>query len=149
MSALVRKEIRLLWPSWVAALLMAFSIWLVPKNQNSASDLERMLVVIPFIACPLMLVIMTLSSFGREITSNTFSSLLAQPVPRARIWWTKTLLLAAAVGIVWTVWWFSFLQGWDFQYLFLRCIREVSGLSCSFGKWQRPFGLRCCCQLRS
>jgi ABC-type transport system involved in multi-copper enzyme maturation permease subunit len=106
---------RLLWPSWAAALLMAFSMWLVPRDQSNASDLVRMLVVIPFLVCPAMLVTMTLSSFGREITSNTFSNLLAQPIPRARIWWTKTLLLAAAVGIVWTVWWFSFLQSRDFR----------------------------------
>ncbi len=125
MSALVRKEMRLLWPSWAAAFLMAFSVWLIPKDQSAASNFERMLVVIPFLVCPAMLVAMTLSSFGREITSNTFSNLLAQPVPRARIWWTKTLLLAAAVGIVWAVWWFSLLQNFNFQRTPQEGIRNV------------------------
>ena len=41
---------------------------------------------------------MTLGSFGRELSAGTFSFLLAQPVSRSRVWWTKTLLLAAAAG---------------------------------------------------
>jgi ABC-type transport system involved in multi-copper enzyme maturation permease subunit len=117
---------RLLWPSWVAAFLMAFSIWLVPNDQSAASNnFANMLIVIPFLACPAMLVTMTLSSFGREISSNTFSNLLAQPIPRARIWWTKTLLLAAAVGIVWAVWWFCLLQNHNFRRVPAEGIRSV------------------------
>ena len=52
-----------------------------------------------------MAVMLALNSFGAEISSGTFSNLLAQPVPRQKIWETKILLLAATlliVGIFWS-----------------------------------------------
>src|SRR5579859_2795212 len=54
-----------------------------------------------------MLILTVLSSFGREISSATFSTLLAQPVSRTRIWWIKTLLLFCAVMLVWFAWCYS------------------------------------------
>jgi ABC-type transport system involved in multi-copper enzyme maturation permease subunit len=106
MNPLVKKEIRLLLPSFLISLLLALSIWLLPEDldSKSVSVLARSLIVFPFLFCPVMLVMMILGSFGREFSSGTFSMLLAQPVPRARIWWTKTLPLAVMVVLVWFVW---------------------------------------------
>jgi len=111
MNALVKKEIRLLLPSFLASLLMALTIWLVPENRGEMSGfvffLGQSLIIFPFLFCPVMLTMMTLGAFGREFSLATFSMLLSQPIPRARIWWAKTLLLAGAVLLVWFVWCYS------------------------------------------
>lgn len=108
MSPLLKKEIRLLLPNFLAGLLMALAFWLVPKNNGgSMSAIAQSLAIFPILFCPVMLVMMTLGAFGREFSLGTFSMLLAQPIPRARIWWTKTLLLAGAVLLFWFVWCYS------------------------------------------
>ena len=107
MNALIRKEVRLLLPSFVIGLVLAFSIWLIPDEPGAAPSLRASLISLAFMVSPAMLVLMTLSSFGRELSAGTFPFLLAQPVSRSRVWWTKTLLLAAAAGLIWAVWWFS------------------------------------------
>ena len=100
MNAYLRKEIRLLLPSFVAALVLSFSIWLVPLDNGSNSNWRPVLFIFPFLLCPAMLVMMAVASFGREISSGTFANLLEQPISRPRIWATKTALLAGAIGIV-------------------------------------------------
>lgn len=107
MSPLVKKEIRLLLPGWVTSLALALSIWLLPEHLESRPGVVNSLFVFPFLLCPLMLIMTVLGSFGREFHSGTFSLLLAQPVSRARVWWTKTLLQAFAVLAVWFVWCYS------------------------------------------
>ncbi|TAK97192.1 MAG: ABC transporter permease [Verrucomicrobia bacterium] len=109
MSPYLRKEIRLLLPSFGVALALAFCVWLIPDDQRSHSGLRMLLAVLPIIFCPALGVMMALDSFGREIGGNTFSNLLAQPVPRAQVWWTKVALLAATLLAVFGVWWLSFL----------------------------------------
>jgi ABC-type transport system involved in multi-copper enzyme maturation permease subunit len=105
MSVLLRKEIRLLLPSFVIALPLALSIWLVPAhNTGPFSSIIESLNLLPFLFCPAMVIMLALDSFGREISSGTFSHLLAQPVSRAHLWLTKTLLLALALAILLTVW---------------------------------------------
>lgn len=42
-------------------------------------------------------VLLGITSFGSEFNQGTFSVLLAQPIPRARIWWTKTITLGVAL----------------------------------------------------
>ena len=106
MNALVKKEIRQLLPSFLLGLLLAFSVWLIPAN--SVTFLDAGLGAFSFLCCPAMLVMMMLDSFGHELSARTFSLLLSQPVPRTRVWWTKTLLLAAAALLIWLVWCFSF-----------------------------------------
>jgi ABC-type transport system involved in multi-copper enzyme maturation permease subunit len=106
MNALVKKEIRQLLPNFLLGMLLAFSVWLIPAK--SITDAHLGLNVLPFICCPLVLVMMMLDSFGHEMSAGTFSLLLSQPVPRTRVWWTKTLLLAAAALFIWLVWCISY-----------------------------------------
>src|SRR5258708_19616839 len=51
---------------------------------------------------------LALCSFGREFGMNTFPLLLAQPLTRARIWCTKTSILAGTIATVWIM----FLLSW-------------------------------------
>ena len=102
MNALVKKEIRLLWPSFLLGLALAFSVWLIPPK--SVTGIREGLVALPFLCCPVVLVMMMLDSFGHELSAGTFSLLLAQPVPRLRIWRIKTLLLGVAGLLIWLVW---------------------------------------------
>jgi len=108
MNPLVKKEIRLLLPSFLASLLLALTIWLVPGDFDSRSFFVQILIIFPFLFCPVTVVMMTLGAFGREFSSGTFSMLMAQPVPRHRIWFAKTLPLAVMVTLVWFVWCISY-----------------------------------------
>jgi ABC-type transport system involved in multi-copper enzyme maturation permease subunit len=107
MNALVKKEIRLLLPSFGLALALALSIWLIPTE--STPGLGGWLMIPPLLLCPAVVVLMALDSFGREFGANTFAQLLAQPVSRASVWRTKTALLALGLLVVFGVWWLSLL----------------------------------------
>lgn len=107
MNALVRKEVRLLLPSFAIGLVAVLAIWLIPNRPDQAMDFKASLGILAFLVSPGLLVLMTMASFGRELSGGTFSFLLSQPVPRSRVWWTKALLLAAAAGILWMAWWLA------------------------------------------
>jgi len=97
MNPLVKKEIRLLLPSWMVAMLLALV-------QAIARPYDF------YVACLLFfgLTIMALTTIGRESSLNTFSLLLAQPAERLRIWQTKITVLAVAFLIVFGVWLLAF-----------------------------------------
>ena len=97
MNALVKKEIRLLLPSWMVAMLLAL-VQAIIRPYNF------------YAACLLFfgLTIMALTTIGRESSLNTFSLLLAQPAERLRIWQTKITVLAVAFLIVFGVWLMAF-----------------------------------------
>ena len=109
MNPLVKKEIRLLLPGFLISLLLALSIWLVPKDLDSLFGFAKILDIFFFLSYPAMLAMMTLGAFGREFSSGTFSMLLAQPVPRARIWSAKVLPLAVIFGVFVCLWIFAWL----------------------------------------
>jgi hypothetical protein len=92
MNALLRKEVRLLGPMWLAALVLAVVPVCVIHNPANVGGWG--LFVMLFWIGTLLLGV---SSFGREISAATFSQLLAQPIARERLWGIKTLLLAAAI----------------------------------------------------
>jgi len=97
MNPLVKKEIRLLLPSFlVAALLAMVQAVMQPYDFYVASLL--------FFG----LTIMALTSIGRETSLNTFSAMLAQPAERIRIWQTKLSVLVVAFVIVFIVWLVAF-----------------------------------------
>jgi hypothetical protein len=93
MNALVKKEIRLLLPSWIAAVLLAIV-------QAITRPYDFYVASLLFFG----LTIMALTTIGREASLNTFSSLLAQPVERIRIWQVKLSVLAGAFLSVFVVW---------------------------------------------
>jgi ABC-type transport system involved in multi-copper enzyme maturation permease subunit len=104
MNALVRKEVRLLLPSSVVgALLIAAPAVL------TLADAGRGLVVSLSMVSLATPVLAALSSFGREFDAGTFSSVLALPIPRSRIWWTKVRVLGVALLCLFCAWWISFL----------------------------------------
>jgi ABC-type Na+ efflux pump permease subunit len=101
MSPLVKKEIRLLLPSFLIGVALSFGNLFLKDYQFG---FNAFVAVISFFSCSTIAVFIALNSFGAEISSGTFSMLLAQPISRHRIWRTKTLLLAAALligGFLW------------------------------------------------
>ena len=106
MNPFLKKEIRLLLPCCLISLLLTFANWLVPPNPSGYW--EMFLSGFPFLLCPVMVVMLALDSFGMEISSGIFTSLLAQPVPRQQIWRMKSMLLLAAIVIILLAWWYSF-----------------------------------------
>ena len=97
MNALVKKEIRLLLPSWMVAMLLAL-VQAITRPYDF------------YVACLLFfgLTIMALTTIGRETSLNTFSLLLAQPAERLRIWQTKISVLAVAFLTVFGLWLVAF-----------------------------------------
>ncbi|HWI58777.1 MAG TPA: hypothetical protein VNZ22_16245, partial [Bacillota bacterium] len=99
MKTLLVKEIRLLLPAYGAALLLAtVPVWLLPTTYGSTIPAPA------FYAFCFGAVMLALSSFGREFSLKTFPLILAQPLERRRIWWTKVALLGAAMATVLTAW---------------------------------------------
>src|ERR1700693_1045101 len=89
MNAFIRKELRLILPAWVIAMLAALSPWLRP----GAPDMQMLIA-------GLGIVPLALASFGKEINLGTVVSLLAQPDRRQRIWRVKTTLTLLAMLLV-------------------------------------------------
>ena len=102
MNALVKKEIRLVLPSFIFAGVLA----LASLFGQSTPD-NWLTGVADFMGgafCPAMVVMLALTSFGGELSAGTFSMLLAQPIPRQRIWRIKVWLLSLAVAVIWLLW---------------------------------------------
>jgi ABC-type transport system involved in multi-copper enzyme maturation permease subunit len=107
MSALVKKEIRLLLPSFLIGCVLTLANWfLFWKNLllENTGAISNMLSLIPLVVCPAVAVMIALDSFGGEVSSGTFAMLLAQPVSRLKIWQTKISLLAGALLVVGVLW---------------------------------------------
>ncbi|HET7626710.1 MAG TPA: hypothetical protein VFM25_15755, partial [Verrucomicrobiae bacterium] len=96
MNALIRKEIRLVFPAWLTALLLAIvPVWIAwPIGQMYFVRGPGVLVYAPF---GIGVLLLGLASFGQELSSGTFSILLAQPISRRRLWMIKTTILAVAL----------------------------------------------------
>jgi alpha-tubulin suppressor-like RCC1 family protein len=96
MSALVRKEIRLLLPAWIAAVLLIVAP--IPLGEMlgqgfASSTMIGLTVYAVAIGC----LIIGLAGFGREMSSHTFSLLLAQPRARREFWRAKVLVLLVSL----------------------------------------------------
>lgn len=115
MNALVKKEIRLLFPSWTVAMLLALVQGITRPYDFYAASLV-------FFG----LTLMALTTIGREASLNTFSSLVALPAERIRIWTTKLSVLATAFLIVFLVWLAAF------SLAILRSNLDVSGRQDSY-----------------
>jgi ABC-type transport system involved in multi-copper enzyme maturation permease subunit len=102
MNALVKKEIRLLLPSFLIGVALAFANGFLKDDDQFGSN--TLIAIVSLVACAGVAVFTALNSFGAEISAGTFSMLLAQPVSRQRIWRTKAWLLAAALFIGGFIW---------------------------------------------
>ncbi len=93
MNALVKKEIRLLLPGFLAVLLLeTVQPWFWQVQDVS-------LYVLPVFFF-FGIIILAVDSFGREFSLGTFQSMLSQPIERREIWRAKIkILLLAAVLI--------------------------------------------------
>jgi hypothetical protein len=101
MNAFVKKEIRLLLPSFLAVLALAtLAPWFSLKDPD-----------VSFAWTPIIIffgvVLLGMDSFGREFSLGTFSSLMAQPIERRQIWRTKIAILFSATALIFTSYFIS------------------------------------------
>lgn len=96
MNAFQRKEIRLLLPGWVTAMLLGVLLPLLSGflDWNPGARLSLMAWGGAIGCCML-----GLAGFGREVTARTFTLLLSQPRARREIWRTKMTILGGALGL--------------------------------------------------
>jgi len=94
MSALLKKEFRLLLPAWIAAMLLPIASFpigqLINLNVDETNDL---MVACAALGC----LVLGLAGFGREFESRTFPLLLVQPRERKQFWRTKVFALLVAL----------------------------------------------------
>jgi hypothetical protein len=89
MNALVRKEIRILLPVWAGVMVLLLgAICLTPGDALPHFSVGALAVGA---------ILLGLWPFGQECGLGTFSHLLAQPVPRVRIWRVKMGVLGVAM----------------------------------------------------
>ena len=93
MNALVRKEVRLAWPAWAFALVLAVA-------PAGFGDTGAFLLAGAVIAVTLVAVV----PLGRELNHGTLALLLVQPTERARIWRVKALLAFAVMSVMCALW---------------------------------------------
>ncbi len=141
MNAFLKKEIRLLLPSWILGLGATFLVFFYQNDPNYHSGFRMLVNAAPMFLIPAMVLMMALDSFGRELSAATFSNLLTQPISRRRIWRTKTFLLAAAILIIWLTLWCALLgnknivfKPEEFRYVFLTTVLFAVSLG-SGGLW--------------
>ena len=103
MNPLVKKEIRLLLPSFAICCALAVANLFINFDSNG-SVVGWWWYMLAFAFCGGAAVMMALNSFGAEISSGTFSHLLAQPISRQKIWETKIVVLAVSLAVVGMVW---------------------------------------------
>ncbi len=107
MNAFFKKEIRLLLPNFLIGCVLTFSLWLLRFNDHrDFANFMNWLIL--FIVSPALAVMVSLDSFGIEVSSGTFAGLLAQPISRLKIWQTKIGLLAVAILVLTFLWSFNF-----------------------------------------
>ena len=91
MNPLLKKEIRLLLPSWIVALSLAVvPMWLV-KNFDSFGG-SGFFVLLAWLG----MIALSLESFGREFSPGVFSLFISQPEERKHLWRVKVAVLAVA-----------------------------------------------------
>lgn len=101
MSALARKELRLLAPAWIVALVLTIPPALLTDEWFFRST------AIPHLAFWLSALLLGMTTFGREFGNRCFSLLLTQPQSRERLWSAKIVPLTAACGSLLVLWvWF-------------------------------------------
>ncbi len=97
MNALIRKEIRLILPAWIMAMVLAtLPVWIVWPGPGFL--LFQNLGLMVFAPFALGVLLLSITPFGQELNLGTFSVLLSQPVSRSRLWMVKTIVLAVALG---------------------------------------------------
>jgi hypothetical protein len=98
MKTLIKKEIRLLMPAWVTAMLLAvISPWIFPASYAGQQPLNPLFHFL----FPLGALFLGITSFGMEFNSGTFTIPLSQPMDRRLIWKIKTTTLFIAFLAVW------------------------------------------------
>ena len=106
MATLIKKEIRLLLPAWIVAMLLAIlpgvlQVALVVGFQPGWGFYEGPDCFFILLIFAVGVLLLGINSFGQELSSGTFSSLLSQPAERRRIWLVKIAILAIAFLSVW------------------------------------------------
>lgn len=96
MNALVRKEIRLLLPAWITAMLLVLSPLMLGRliDDNEPAGVTNMLTMF---GVAIGSVVLGLAGMGRELASRTFSLVLTQPRPRQEFWRAKLGILALSL----------------------------------------------------
>jgi len=94
MNPLLKKEIRLLLPAWLAVVVIET---LVPWFGH---DADWNFCALTPVALFFGILLLAVGSFGREFSLGTFASLMVQPMDRRQVWHTKITLLLVAAGLV-------------------------------------------------
>jgi ABC-type transport system involved in multi-copper enzyme maturation permease subunit len=101
MNPFIKKEIRLVLPSWIAVLALAILVpwfsWQDPDTSFAWAPVFLFLGVM----------LLAVDSFGREFSLGTFSGLMAQPIERRKIWQTKISILFSAALLIFAVYFIS------------------------------------------
>jgi ABC-type transport system involved in multi-copper enzyme maturation permease subunit len=95
MNALLKKEIRLLLPSWIAALSLAILPVQIIKNPAIVGG-EGFFVLLTWLGA----IVLSLESFGHEFSPGVFSLFMSQPEERKHLWRVKVTALALATASV-------------------------------------------------
>jgi len=89
MNPRIERDVRLVLPAWLLALVLVTVAAMVPRDFG-----QGWVITIVIFAW----LIITASMFGAEFAHGTMPQLLAQPIDRRRIWREKMIVLAIALA---------------------------------------------------
>jgi ABC-type transport system involved in cytochrome c biogenesis permease component len=97
----IKKDLRILYPEWITALLLASTplalILIGAGIWDNPSELHR-LQPFSIIALALGCIWLATAAFGKENTFGTFESMLSFPITRRQIWRKKCVAAATTIG---------------------------------------------------
>jgi ABC-type transport system involved in multi-copper enzyme maturation permease subunit len=127
MNPLIKKEMRVLDSAFLIGCALGL-ISLLPGKMwgQEFTEFAGLRSTIIFLCCPIITIMVALNSFGAEVSTGTFTLLLAQPVSRLKIWQTKIVMLALALLVLWGVWAFDMYIHYAYT-LNLRELQELLG----------------------
>lgn len=118
MSPQLVKEVRLLFPAWLAAVVLvalpfgwvsSMTGWGQGRFGSSYLEIgDDFGLLAKGAVFVLGILLLAVSVFGREIAGGTWQLFLTQPVSRAAIWNRKLAVFGFATALVWLVFWLSF-----------------------------------------
>ncbi len=108
MSPQVKKEIRLLLPAWVLAMVLAiihalFFSAIGPGSRTVDISGQAPVLILGQLFV-LGFLLLGITCFGQEFGSGSFTLMLSQPVERRRIWAIKTFVLGVAFASILVLW---------------------------------------------
>lgn len=101
MNLLIKKEIRLILPGWITAMVLSWVPFFIQAFKQNGVIYHHAIDPINSVCCCAAALILGMTTFGMEINHGTFGMLLSHPISRTKVWRVKMSVLAVGFVLTW------------------------------------------------